>query len=200
MSDFNLTYPQIGDLGNKIGGDAGAKGILSGELIVVKRSEANRRWIKIDGNTIAVDLESSPGLPFKGAEVESHIGVGGAIYQKRADGLCRNGRKVGLHLSRRQVNGKSLKGYELRDELTGKPVLNANELDALYDNPHLIPEDWKRDENDNIRFIYFWGTIYRSSDGSLYVRCICFSDGAWDRRYYWLGGGWGGDYPATVAS
>lgn len=39
MSDFNLTYTQIGDLGNKIGGDAGAKGILSGERVVVSRTD-----------------------------------------------------------------------------------------------------------------------------------------------------------------
>jgi len=39
MSDFNLTYVQTGDLGNKIGGQEGAKGILSGELIVVRRND-----------------------------------------------------------------------------------------------------------------------------------------------------------------
>src|SRR3989338_11165347 len=39
MSDFNLTYVQIGDLGNKIGGQEGAKGILSGERIVVSRND-----------------------------------------------------------------------------------------------------------------------------------------------------------------
>ncbi len=200
MSDFDLTYTQTGDLGNKIGGQEGAKGILSGELVVVKRSEANRRWIKIDENTIAVDLESSPGLPFAGAEIEKHIGVGGAIFQKQADGLYRNGRKVGLHLSERQMNGKSLKGYELRDELTGKPVLNANELDALYDNPHLIPEDWKKDEKGNIRFIFFWGTTYRGLGGYLCVRCLCFLVGSWSRRCSWLGNVWYGYNPAALAS
>ncbi|MBI2068492.1 MAG: hypothetical protein HYT67_00050 [Candidatus Yanofskybacteria bacterium] len=200
MSDFDLTYTQTGDLGNKIGGQEGAKGILSGELVVVKRSEANRRWIKIDENTIAVDLESSPGLPFAGAQVEKHIGVGGAIFQKQADGLYRNGRKVGLHLSGRQKGGKVVKGYELRDELTGKPVLNANELDALYDNPHLLPEEWKRDENGNIRFIFFWGTIYRNSDGGLYVRYIYFDGGSWDRVFSWLDRGWRGNDPAALAS
>ena len=39
MSDFDLTYTQTGDLGNKIGGQKGAKGILSGELVVVPRND-----------------------------------------------------------------------------------------------------------------------------------------------------------------
>ena len=201
----NLTAQQNEDTVNKAGGMEGLQRFLSGELVLIERSKLNqdadvRRWIKIDENTIAVDLESSPRLPFAGAEVEQHTGVGGAIFQKRADGLYRNGRKVVLRLSERQMNGKSLKGYELRDELTGKPVLNANELDALYDNPHLLPEDWKKDEKGNIRFIFFWGTIYRNSDGHLFVRYIFFSDGAWPRYYFWLGVGWDGRFPAAVAS
>ena len=191
---------QIQDVANKFGTEERIRRFQSGELVLVERSKVNRRWIKIDENTIAVDLESSPRLPFAGAEVEQHTGVGGAIFQKRADDLYRNGRKVVLRLSERQMNGKSLKGYELRDELTGKPVLNANELDALYDNPHLLPEDWKKDEKGNIRFIFFWGTIYRNSDGHLFVRYIFFSDGAWQRYYFWLGVGWDGRFPAAGAS
>ena len=148
-----------------------------------------------------MDLESSPGLPFNGAEVEAHIGTGGVLYKKIGEGLYRSGRKVVLHLSERQINGKSMKGYELRDELTGKPVLNANELDALYDNPHLIPEDWKRDEKGNIRFIFFWGTIYRNPDTvNLYVRYLYFNVGTWNRFYNWLGNDWHGRSPAVLAS
>ena len=201
----NLTAQQNEDTVNKAGGMEGLQRFLSGELVLIERSKLNqdadvRRWIKIDENTIAVDLESSPRLPFSGAEIEQHIGVGGAIFQKRADGLYRNGRKVGLHPSERQLNGKWLKGHELRDELTGKPVLNANELDALYDNPHLIPEDWKKDERGNIRFIFFWGTIYRGSAGSLCVGCLSFGDGSWNRSYCWLDDDWNDNNPAALAT
>ena len=38
MSDFNLTFRQTEDLGNKIGGQAGALGILDGSRIVVERN------------------------------------------------------------------------------------------------------------------------------------------------------------------
>ena len=191
---------QIQDIANKFGTEERIRRFQSGELVLVERSKVNRRWIKIDENTIAVDLESSPRLPFAGAEVEQHIGVGGAILQKRADGLYRNDRKVVFRLSERQKGSKVAKGYELRDELIGKPVLNANELDALYDNPHLLPEDWKKDEKGNIRFVFLLGTIYCSLDGRLCARCIYFDGRSWNLDYRWLGRVWNGDDSAAVAS
>ena len=198
MSDFeNLTLKQIRDFGDKVGGEERGKRFLSGELVLVERNEVNRRWIKIDDTTIAVDLESSPKLPSKDFEVESHVGIGGAIVQKRDDGLYVDNLKVILHLSERQQGGKHLKGYELREELTGKPVLNANVLDALYENPYLIPESWKKDENGKIRYIFFWGTIFRHRVGSLNVRYLDFS-GRWQWDWHWLGHDWRSDYPAAV--
>lgn len=171
---------------------------LLGQMQIKPTTEDAQRFITINETTIAVYLGATPKLPFDGAEVVEHIGEGWVIVEKRADGLYINSRKVTLHLSKRQKGGKWLKGYELCEELTGKPVLNANILDALYENIHLIPEEWKRDENGNIRFIFFWGTIYRASDGNLYVRYLYFSDGAWGRYYRWLGLGWGGLGPAAL--
>ena len=159
--------------------------------------ENTNRVMTINSTTIAVNLAATPKLPFNGAEVEQHIDDGWAIVEKRTDGLYVNGRKVALHLSKRQLNGRSLKGYDLREELTGKPVLNANLLDALVDNPHLIPEDWKKDEQGNTRYIFFWATVYRRSGGDLYVRCLYFDVGMWRRGYGWLSLVWGGDYPAA---
>lgn len=154
----------------------------------------------VNATTIMVNLDVAPGLPFGGATVESHTGGGWVKVQRRKDGLYVDGRKVVLHLSERQKGGRVLKGYELRDELTGKPVLNANVLDALYENPHLIPEDWKKDEAGNIRYIFFWGTIFRSPgpDG-LCVRDLYFGGGTWRRSCGWLDGGWGGVPAALLA-
>src|SRR3989344_5392983 len=163
-------------------------------------AEDATRATTLNETTIAANLGASPKLPFNEAEVEQHIGEGWAIVEKRSDGLYLNGRKVVLYLSRRQQNGKLLKGYDLREELTGKPVLNANLLDALYDNPHLIPEDWKKDDRGNTRFIFFWGTIYRGSAGSLCVGCLSFGDGSWNRSYCWLDDDWNDNNPAALAT
>jgi len=176
----------------------GLKGVLDGTAKISPVTEDVLRVIKINETTIVVNLGAVPKLPFDGATMEQHIGEGWAIVEKRSDGLYVSGRKVALHLSKRQQNGKWLKGYDLCEELTGKPVLNANVLDALYDNPHLIPEDWKKDEWGNIRYIFFWGTIYRNASGRLYVRDLCFFDGAWHRRCAWLAAGWGGVNPAAL--
>ena len=177
---------------------AGFKSVLNGTAKIKPVSEDATRVITINETTIVVNLAATPKLPFNGAELEKHIGDGWAIVEKRTDGLYVNGRKVVLDLVKRQKNGKWLKGHELREELTDKPVLNANLLDAVADNPHLIPEDWKKDEDGNTRFIFFWATIYRDSIGNLYVRCLYFLVGGWQRIYDWLGNDWRGNLTGAV--
>ncbi len=177
---------------------AGIKAVLNGTAKIQPVGEDVARTITINETTIAVNLGAVPKPPFDGTEVEQHIGKGWSIVEKRTDGLYVDGRKVILHLSKRQKNGKLLKGHELREELTGKPVLDANIFDALLSNLHLIPEDWKKDENDNTRYIFFWGTIYRNSDRPLFVRYLFFLGGKWRSNYYWLGNDWNDNYPAAL--
>lgn len=102
--------------------------------------------------------------------------------------------KVSLYLSSRQKGGKVIGGHDLRKELSGKAVLNANVLDYLLAHPELIPESWKG------KRVYFWGTIYRRADGFLSVRCLYWYDGRWRWRYDWLFYGWNGIMPAALAS
>lgn len=105
--------------------------------------------------------------------------------------------KIKLHLSPNQMNGKVI-GNDLCKELASEPVLNANVLDYLLAHPELIPEEWKKDEKGNTRYIFFWGTIYRRSHGSLCVRSLCFHDGAWLWSSRWLAYDWDGLSPAAV--
>ncbi|MGH7175373.1 MAG: hypothetical protein ACREGR_03380 [Minisyncoccia bacterium] len=107
-------------------------------------------------------------------------------------------KQVEFFLSSGQKGSKTIEGNKLRKELAGKPVLNANVLDYLLKNPHLIPEEWKKDAQGNTRYIFFWGTVYRDRGGSLYVRCLDWSDGSWDWSISWLDGRWDGDNPAAV--
>ena len=169
---------------------------------LVTKFVATQRWKVVNANTIMVNLGLSPRLPFDGAIVKWHLGEGWVRVQKRKDGLYVSGRKVILYLSKRQKNGGSLKGHELREELTDKPVLSANLLDALFENPHLIPEDFKKDADGNTIYIYFWDSGFRNpGTGGLYVRCLCFSGGSWDRDYEWLDLVWDGhDLAALLAS
>src|SRR3989344_7091970 len=182
----------------QFGNLAGIKGVLEGSAKIKPVAEDATRVITIDQTTIAVNLGATPKLPFGGVEVEQHIGEGWAIVGKRADGLYVNGRKVVLYLSNRQMDGRIIQGCKLREELTGKFVLNANILDALYDNQYLIPKDWKKDKDGDTRYIFFWATIYRHAYSRPCVRYLYFASGAWSRLYDWLDDDWRGSYHAAL--
>lgn len=128
-----------------------------------------------------IDCGADPFLP-EGWSVEQHINRGEFEWGRS---------KVALFLTEEQKSG-SVKGTELRELLAGKSVLNANVLDYLLANPHLIPEEWKG------KFVFFWGTVYRRSGGGLCVRCLDWDGGRWGWGCRWLGFGWNSGYPALV--
>lgn len=175
------------------------------EAIEKYRREAEAEVLKpielfriINETTIMVNLDAPPTLPFVGAEIESQIGTGWVKVERRADGLYVDDCKVVLYLVERQKDGKIIRGYELREELSGKLVLHPNIMDALFENQHLIPEDWKMDENGSVRFIFFWAVIFRNAVGALCVRCFFFGDGGWGRNARWLDNDWHSGSPAAL--
>jgi hypothetical protein len=118
---------------------------------------------------------------------------GWTVEEHRKGGLWKWNPRISLYLSKKQKKG-SIGGHDLRKELSGQPVLNANVLDYLFAHPELIPEEWKG------KLVFFWGTIYRNSDGYLYVRCLGWDGSRWRWGHYWLGGGFGSRNPAALAS
>lgn len=129
-----------------------------------------------------IDCDASPYVP-DGWKVEEHQKGG----QFKFDAA-----QVQLFLAEGQQNGKVLEGNKLRKDLADKLVLNANVLDYLLANPHLIPEEWKG------KYVFFWGTVYRSSDGNLCVRYLGWFGGRWRWGGGWLGLDWRGHGPAAV--
>ena len=165
----NLTAGQLNAIVKKLGGEDGAMRFLRGDAEVVIK-------------THIIDCDANPYVP-DGWKVEEHI-KGGELRW--------NPDEVELYLCDKQKSG-TIKGTELRKLLKGKPVLNACVLDYLLANPQLIPEEWKG------KAVFFWGTIYRDSCGSLYVRCLCWGGGRWSWGDRWLGYGFGGDGPAALS-
>jgi hypothetical protein len=150
--------------------------------------------------THLLNLDANPFVPegWRGVAKDGHKKMGKDVpLERRGDDLYLNGKKIVFRLSEQQKGGY-IKGEELRKELQDKVVLNANVLDYLLAHPDLIPESWKKDERGNTRFIYFWGTIYRDSSGSLYVRYLCWDGDCWDWDCHWLGLGWLSNEPAAV--
>ena len=157
----------------------------------------------------SIDLAWPPRRPFDNAEVVKHNSeINGKrvveIELRSDDNLYIEGKKIVPNFSERQVGNKQVVGYELRGELeSGEQVLlNSNVLDYIFDHPELFPEHWKKDEDGNIRFIYFWGSTFRSpSNGSLYARGLYWGGSELRRRYKWLGCDWDRQDPsASVAS
>jgi hypothetical protein len=135
-----------------------------------------------------IDCDAGPFIP-DGWKVEQH--QKGGHFKWDAS-------QVQLYLDKGQQNGKYVEGNKLRKLLDGKPVMNANVLDYLLKNPQLIPDDWKKDGSGNTRYIFFWGTIYRDSDGSLYVRYLSWDGVRWDWGCHWLDDDFGGHDPAAL--
>lgn len=198
MSKYNVYVKDRGGavsmeaLLNKLGGVEGARQLLCGnvEITVVKHT---------------VDLGVSPRLPFDTAEVVKHEGEGVVEIELRSDNnLYVDGKKVVLCLSERQGGDKRIVGHELRQELeSGEQVLlNSNVLDYLYDHPELFPEHWKKDENGEIRYIFFWGSIFRGpARGGLSAHCLYWFGGGLSQSYDWLDHDWDRRNPsASVAS
>lgn len=105
-----------------------------------------------------------------------------------------NLKKFQLYLSEHQTTGKKwIGGKDLQKELESHLVYNANALDYLLVHPELIPEEWKG------KCVFFWGTIYRDSDGPLCVRCLCWHGESWDWGCDWLDYDFFSYSPAAVA-
>jgi len=135
-----------------------------------------------------IDCDADPFVP-DGWKVEEHKKDGQFVFDPS---------KVEFYLSDGQKGDKYIVGNKLRKELADKPVMNANVLDFLLANPGLIPEDWKKDERRNTRYIFFWGTVYRHSVGRLCVRYLCWDGGWWLWSYDWLDRDWNGRNPALI--
>jgi hypothetical protein len=155
-----------------------SEGDILADVLKVIKGQAE---IKISERLI--DCDSAPFIP-NGWSVEEH---------KKSGFFKFDPAKISLYLSKKQKKG-SIGGHDLRKELSNKPVMNANILDYLLDHPELIPEEWKG------KYIFFWGTIYRDSDGNLYVRCLYWRGSEWRWSYDWLGSDFDSDDPAALAS
>ncbi len=175
MKYGELNLGQVEAIVNKLGGMDGVHRFLSGEPMVKMTKHI-------------IDCDADPFVP-SGWKVEEH---------KKSGQFAFNPAKVKLHLSPNQQDGKVIEGNKLHRELANEPVLNANVLDYLLAHPKLIPEEWKKNEKGNTRYIFFWGTIYRDSGGYLCVRYLYWNDGSWSWSYYWLGYDWSGNGPAAL--
>ncbi len=126
-------------------------------------------------------------------DVDPFVPDGWSVEEHEKGGQFQwDGAKVKLYLASDQKNGKIIEGNKLRKELAKESVFNANLLDYLFANPHLIPEEWKG------KVVFFWGTIYRDRGGNLCVRCLGWDGDRWYWCFGWLDCDWYDSNPAVV--
>lgn len=186
----NKTVDRIQAVWNKLGGEEGVDALLRGNIELKKRT---------------IDLSKPPRTPSEGFEVVKHEstinGKSVVEIELRDDNLYIDGCKVDLFLSNKQEGDGRVRGYGLRKELeNGKWVLlNSNVLDYLLDHPKLYPEHFKKDENGETRYIFFWGSISRDPlHDYLYVRYMYWNAGELHKRSYWLDGVWDRQNPSAI--
>lgn len=162
---------------------------LIGELIKVQRGYAE---IKTNHHVINCDADPRP-VPFRsGLCIEKHCKAGFLKWEPD---------KISIYLSEQQKNGENVEGNEFCKDIEKMPVLNANVLDYLLENTQLIPEEWKD------KLVFFWGTIYQQSAGSLwpnqetadkFVRYLSWEEGKWCNKYYRIRFGFSNMHYAAV--
>ncbi len=162
-----LTFNQLQKVIESPGNELGKKivGLIEGRLDVKTREHI-------------IDCDIDPRIP-RGGFVHSDLQV---WTHKKCGKLEFNLSNLDFYVSKEQQTKKDevLTGENLLDEINSenKKTLNANVLDYLLENKYLIPNKWKKYGNSkDVRFIVFWGTIYRDPDNDyLFVRYLCWHD------------------------
>ncbi len=94
----------------------------------------------------------------------------------------------------------SVKGETKLERLkkAGDVRLDAKVFQTLWENQILIPERWKEKTNGNTTYIFFDGTVLRSSNGNRDVLYLYWHDGAWYWNVRWLANEWYVNNPSAV--
>ena len=156
----------------------------------------NQRIVRVDENTVRVNLDAPPELPHEGTVVKTNQRGGWVEVQRRGRNLFVDGRKVILY---RHKGGKTIKGYDLRDELKKRQVLHPNIAEALCRCSGLLDhiKPWW-DENNRIAFwAATFGTALKDSNAgerSEVVACMVWYEEHRIVEHYTLSG----DFPTKT--
>jgi len=127
-----------------------------------------------------IDCDADPPTP-NGWLVEEH----------KQGGVLLSLPDIDFYLSEKQIKG-TIGWHDLRAELSGQQVMNANILHYLLAHQELIPKIWRG------KSIFFWGTIYRDPSGDLRVPYLRWCGPEWSSDCAWIRSNFGSDNPAAV--
>ena len=153
----------------------------------------------VNDTTIRVNLDHPGTLPFTNAKTGWVWGKssGWMTVERKDEVLYIDGLPATFYLCEEQKEGV-INGKNLKPKMKAKIGYHPNIGEALQQNPHLIPESYKTDEEGHTRYIFFWAKGFLGEDGHEYVRCLYCEDGQWYWGCYWLGCDWDVRGPALV--
>ena len=151
----------------------------------------DRCWRTVNENTIEVNLSATPKMPFCGATTAwdlPKLNEAWWVKVTRDDrGLIVGDYRVSLQCTLDQQRG-FVTGNVIHQGLPLARTLHTNILDALFENQHLIPDEWKEKTNGAVPHIYFWRNGFYQTR-SLGVRFLYYYDGKWRTGFGFLGHG-----------
>ena len=157
-----------------------SEGDLLADLLPLIRAYGKTPTVTVPQHLIDCDVD--PSIP-NGLTIHSHTKGGQLTFDSS---------KITLYWSEKQKGSGIIEGYKFLKELANKSPLNVCVLDYLLKNPNLIPDSWKG------KAVFFFGTVYRNSDGRLYVRYLRWSGEQGYSNYGWLDDGWNDLSPAVL--
>ena len=176
------------------------------EQIIKNPKEAGKQFTAFlkNGGKVIVDsprvISIDRSIPF---DPTTFIGNGWSIEEQdeRAIALTEIDLTEVMFDSTLEKGEKSIKGEDKLKRLkekTNRIRLDAGIFKTLWENQILIPLKWKEQTNGNTTFIFFDGTVLRSSSGHRYVLYLYWDDGEWFWNYDWLEIDWHSNGPSAV--
>ena len=176
------------------------------EQIIKNQKEAGKQFTLFlkNGGKVIVDsprvINIDRSIPF---DPTTFIGSGWSIEEQdeRAIALTEINLTEVMFDSTLEKGEKSIKGenkLKRLKEKTNRIRLDAGIFKTLWENQILIPEKWKEKTNGNTTFIFFDGTVLRSSSGYRCVLYLYWSDGKWRWSCNWLEVDWSANDPSAV--
>ncbi|MES2224699.1 MAG: hypothetical protein V4478_01795 [Patescibacteria group bacterium] len=140
-----------------------------------------------------IDLDADPITPYERMTVIEHTKGGQFMWDPKKIQLF-------LHDLQKEENGISLsEAVRFHAEVNSRQVFNANLLDYLLDNQHLIPEEWRANADGTKRYVCFWGTRYVMYRLISAIRYMHFEGGVWYSSYFGcVGKRWDAHCPAAI--
>ena len=155
-------------------------------------------------DTLYVDLDAPPKLPFTDANVKQNVCGGWVKLEKQSSGLYVDGRKVVLHFDEGQKDHRTITGYKLKETLADRLLVHPNLLDVLLKHPRFVPLDFLeffgRNKTSHASIV-FLGVVFRQKkkENFCFVRSLRMIErGKLYSAPLWLGSNVGSQIPAAI--